>query len=186
MQGSDRPSFSFPELRSVCGSASAIHTDQDPSAGNENDRPYVCLPDFLDTGLPRGNVNERDSGPMRGACHPYPTSQPVKVGHTTGGIKSLLSSNSYAGSFTSRKKKWLKVLWDRTYGFSSLSEKTMKSNHLQMSLQRHLFLLFSMKWSDRLMIGGQFKILSIINQRVPLGPFLQEIKKRYYKKSVWI
>ena len=133
MQGSDRPSFSFPELRSVCGSASAIHTDQDPSSGNENDRPYVCLPDFLDTGLPRGNVNERDSGPMRGACHPYPTSQSVKVGHTTGGIKSPLSSNSYAGSFTSLKKKWLKVL--------CVSEKTMKSNHLQMLLQRHLFLL---------------------------------------------
>ena len=145
MQGSDRPSFSFPELRSVCGSASAIHTDQDPSSGNENDRPYVCLPDFLDTGLPRGNVNERDSGPMRGACHPYPTSQPVKVGHTTGGIKSPLSSNSYAGSFTSLKKKWLKVLWDRTYGFSSLSEKTMKSNHLQMSLLRQHFLLSYLK-----------------------------------------
>ena len=56
---------------------------QDPSSGNENDRPYVYLPAFLDTGLPRGNVNERDSGPMRGACHPYPTPQPVKVGHTT-------------------------------------------------------------------------------------------------------
>ena len=51
---------------------------------NENDRPYVYLPVFLDTGLPKGNVNERDSGPMRGACHPYPTPQPVKVGHTTG------------------------------------------------------------------------------------------------------
>ena len=25
------------------------------------------LPAFLDTGLPRGNVHERDSGPMRGA-----------------------------------------------------------------------------------------------------------------------
>ena len=145
MQGSDRPSFFFPELRSVCGSASAIHTDQDPSSGNENDRPYVCLPDFLDTGLPRGNVNERDSGPMRGACHPYPNSQPVKVGHTTGGIKSLLSSNSYAGSFTSLKKKWLKVLWDRTYGFSSLSEKTRKSKHLQMSLQRQHFYLSYLK-----------------------------------------
>ena len=85
MQGSDRPSFSFPELRSVCGSASAIYTDHDPSSGNEdNDRPYVYLPAFLDTGLPRGNVNERDSGHMRGACHPYPISQPVKVGHTTG------------------------------------------------------------------------------------------------------
>ena len=26
---------------------------------------------FLDTGLPRGNVHERDSGPMRGAIHTY-------------------------------------------------------------------------------------------------------------------
>ena len=28
---------------------------------------FIYLPPFLDTGLPRGNVNERDSGPMRGA-----------------------------------------------------------------------------------------------------------------------
>ena len=27
----------------------------------------ACLPAFLDTCLPRGNVHERDSGPMRGA-----------------------------------------------------------------------------------------------------------------------
>ena len=74
---------------------------------NENDRPYVYLPAFLDTGLPRRNVNERDSGPMRGACHPYPISQPLKVGHTTGGIQSLLSSNSDVGSFTStRRNNW--------------------------------------------------------------------------------
>ena len=33
------------------------------------------------------------------------------------------------------------MLWDRTYGFSSLSEKTRKSNHLQMLLQRQHFLL---------------------------------------------
>ena len=33
------------------------------------------------------------------------------------------------------------MLWDGTYGFSSLSEKTRKSNHLQMSLQRQHFLL---------------------------------------------
>ena len=29
--------------------------------------PTIYLPAFLDTGLPRGNVHERDSGPMRGA-----------------------------------------------------------------------------------------------------------------------
>ena len=28
---------------------------------------YFYLPAFLDTGLPRGNVHERNSGPMRGA-----------------------------------------------------------------------------------------------------------------------
>ena len=27
----------------------------------------LCLPAFLDTSLPRGNVHERDSGPMQGA-----------------------------------------------------------------------------------------------------------------------
>ena len=37
------------------------------------------------------------------------------------------------------------VLWDATYGLSSLSEKTRKSNHLQMSLQRQHFLLSYLK-----------------------------------------
>ena len=57
------------------------------------------------------------------------------------GLRSLLFSNSDVGSFTSHKNKSVKVLWDRTYGFSSLSQKTRKSNHLQMSLQRQHFLL---------------------------------------------
>ena len=39
------------------------------------------------------------------------------------------------------KNKSVKRLRDETYGFSSLSEKTRKSNHLQMSLQRQHFLL---------------------------------------------
>ena len=37
------------------------------------------------------------------------------------------------------------MLWDGAYGFSSLSEKTRKSNHLQMSLQRQHFLLSYLK-----------------------------------------
>ena len=37
------------------------------------------------------------------------------------------------------------MLWDRTYCFSSLSEKTRKSNRLQMSLQRQHFLLIYLK-----------------------------------------
>ena len=38
-----------------------------------------------------------------------------------------------------------KVLWDRTCGFSSSSEKTRKSNRSQMSLQRQHFLLIYLK-----------------------------------------
>ena len=57
------------------------------------------------------------------------------------GLRPLLFSNSGVGSFTSHKNKSVQVLWDGTYGFSSLSEKTRKSNHLQMSLQRQHFLL---------------------------------------------
>ena len=38
-----------------------------------------------------------------------------------------------------------KVLWGRTCGFSSSSEKTRKSNHSQMSLQRQHFLLIYLK-----------------------------------------
>ena len=37
------------------------------------------------------------------------------------------------------------MLWDWTYDFSSLSEKTRKSNRLQMSLQRQHFLLSYLK-----------------------------------------
>lgn len=40
-------------------------------------------------------------------------------------------------------KNQSEVLWDWTYGFSSLFEKTRKSNRLQISLQRHHFLLLS-------------------------------------------
>ena len=38
-----------------------------------------------------------------------------------------------------------KGLWDRAYGLSSLSEKTRKSNRLQMLLQRQHFLLSYLK-----------------------------------------
>ena len=40
-----------------------------PKYGNvvEKEKAIVNLPAFLDTGLPRGSVHERDSGPMRGA-----------------------------------------------------------------------------------------------------------------------
>ena len=56
-----------------------------------------------------------------------------------------ISSDSDVGSFTSHKNKSVKVLRDGTYGFSSLSEKTRKSNHLQISLRRQHFLLSYLK-----------------------------------------
>ena len=57
------------------------------------------------------------------------------------GLRPVLFSNNDVGSFTSHKNKSVKVLWDGTYGSSSLSEKTRKSNHLQILLQRQHFLL---------------------------------------------
>ena len=78
------------------------------------------------------------------------------------GLRRLLFSNSDVGSFTSHKNKSVKVLWDGTSGFSSLSEKIRKSNHLQMSLQRQQFLLSYLKtlsvspagiWTRDLLLG---------------------------------
>ena len=61
------------------------------------------------------------------------------------GLRPLLFSNSDVGSFTSKKNKSVKVLWDGTYGFSLLSEKTRKPNYLQMSSQKQHFLLSYLK-----------------------------------------
>ena len=82
-------------------------------------------------------------------CHLYPIPQPVKVGHTTG-VYVTYSFRTVVwptplGSFTSHKNRSVKVLWAGTYGFSSLPEKTRKSNHLQMPLQRQHFLLSYLK-----------------------------------------
>ena len=60
------------------------------------------------------------------------------------GLRPLLFSNSGVGSFTSHKNQ-LSVSTVRRDGFSSLSEKTRKSNRLQMSLQRQHFLLSYLK-----------------------------------------
>ena len=51
----------------------------------------------------------------------------------------------WVGSLTSHRVIYEQGLWDGTYGLSSLSEKTRKSNHLQMSLQRQHFLLGYLK-----------------------------------------
>ena len=101
---------------------------------------FIYQLNFLDTGLHRGNVHERDSNPMWGVPSlPNPTTHKGWPHHR--GPQPFLFWNSDVGSFLSHKSTSVKVLWDGTYGFLSLSEKTRKSNHLQMSLQRQQFLL---------------------------------------------
>ena len=75
----------------------------------------------------------------------YPPS-PEKVGHTT----RIYVPNSFQTVvwvlLSPTRTRYVKVPWDRTYGFSSLSKKTRKSIHLQMSLhKRQQFLLSYLK-----------------------------------------
>ena len=115
---------------------------------------YLILPAFLDTGLPSGNGHKWDSGPMRGATRKgWPHHR---------GVRPPLFSNSGVGSFMCHKNRSVKVLWDGTYGFSSLPLKTRKSNCLQMPLQRQHFLLSYLEtltvglvrvWTHDLLLG---------------------------------
>ena len=85
------------------------------------------------------------------------------------GLRPLLFSNSDVGSFTSHENKSVKVLWDGTYGFSFLFEKTRKSNHLQSSLQRQHFLLSYLK---TLSVGP----VGVWTRGLPLGrPVLSQL-----------
>ena len=104
---------------------------------------FIYLPAFLVTGLLRGMYTNGTQAPGEVSSLPNPTTR--KGWPHYRGLRPLLFSNSGVGSFTSRKNKSVKVLWDGTYSFSSLSEKTRKSKHLQMSLQRQHFLLSYLK-----------------------------------------
>ena len=101
------------------------------------------------------------------------------------GVRPLLFSNSDVGSFTSHNNKSVKVLWNGTYGFSSLCKKTRKSNQLQMSLQRQHFLLSYLKtlsvgpagvWSRDIPLGrsalSQLSYLNYLRAWNRLGFFL--------------
>ena len=61
------------------------------------------------------------------------------------GLRLLLFSNSGVGSFTSHKNQINVSAVRRDLRFSSLSEKTRKSNRLQVSLKRQHFLLSYLK-----------------------------------------
>ena len=80
-------------------------------------------------------------------CHPYPIPQPVKrlatpLGSTSPNFFRAVACVLLRSTWTDQCQK---VLWDRTCGFSSSSEKTRKSNRSQMSLQRKHFLLIYLK-----------------------------------------
>ena len=80
-------------------------------------------------------------------CHPYPIPQPVKrlatpLGSTSPNFFRAVACVLLRSTWTDQCQK---VLWDRTCGFSSSSEKTRKSNRSQMSLQRQHFLLIYLK-----------------------------------------
>ena len=65
---------------------------------------FIYLPTFLDTGLPRGNVHERDSSPIcKVPSVLNPTTRKGWPHHR--GLRPLLFSNSDVGSFTSHENR---------------------------------------------------------------------------------
>ena len=116
---------------------------QDGRLPLETLRGLIYLPAFLDTGFPEGMCANGTQVPCEVPSLPNPITRQGWPHYR--GLRPPLFSNSDVGSFTSHNNKSVKVLWDGTYGFSSLSETTRKSNHLQMSLQRQYFLLSYLK-----------------------------------------
>jgi len=89
----------------------------------------------------------RTLSPMRGISPslypPIRSHSYSKDSHSTG--ITLLFSNSTLVLLRLTELSTFKDLWDGTSGLLSLSEKTRKSNHLQMKLQRQHFLLSYLK-----------------------------------------
>ena len=104
---------------------------------------YIIYQLFWTQACPEGMSTNGTQVPYEVPSLPNPTTRKGWPHHRS--LRPLLFSNSEVGSFTSHENKWMKVLWDRTYSFSSLSEKTRKTNHLQMTLQRQHFLLSYLK-----------------------------------------
>ena len=76
-------------------------------------------------------------------------------------LRPLLFSNSGVGSFTSHKNQISVSAVRRDLRFSSLSQKTRKSNRLQMSLQRQHFLLSYLKTLSVGAAGVRFRDLPL-------------------------
>ena len=103
---------------------------------------YIFLGSILQ--LPRGKGQKRNSRSYSKVphLHPPPHSH-TKDSHSPG--ITLLFSNSAWVLLRPTELSTFKELWDGTSDLSSLSEKTRKSNHLQMKLQRQHFLLSYLK-----------------------------------------
>ena len=86
---------------------------------------------FWPQACPEGMCKKGTQIPCKVPSLPNPTTRNGWPLHR--GLRPLLFWNSDVGS--------VKVLWYGSHGFSSLSEKTRKSKHLQMSLQRQHFIL---------------------------------------------
>ena len=97
-----------------------------------------------DLQLPRGKGHKRTSRSQMKVPHLTHTPHShTKDSHSTG--ITLLFSNSAWVLLRPVELSTFKELWDGTSGLLSLSEKTRKSNHLEMKLQRQNFLLSYLK-----------------------------------------
>ena len=97
-----------------------------------------------DLQLPRGKGHKRTSRSHMKVPHLTHTPHShTKDSHSTG--ITLLFSNSAWVLLRPVELSTFKELWDGTSGLLSLSEKTRKSNHLEMKLQRQDYLLSYLK-----------------------------------------
>ena len=103
---------------------------------------FLCCQLFWTQGCPRGMCTNGTQVPCEVPSLTNPTTRKGWPHHR--GLQPLLFLNSDVGSFTSHKKKSVKVLWDGTYDCRPYP-KTRKPNHLQISLQRQHFLLSYLK-----------------------------------------
>ena len=125
--------------------------------------------------------------------------QPRKGWPHDRGLCPLLFLNNGVGSSTSHKNTLVKVLWDETWGFSSISEKTGKSNHLQMSIQRQHFLFSYFKtpsvglagvWTHNLLLSKTGVLpTQLIMQRLKAlasgQTFLTNLPALFYYRTRW-
>ena len=77
-------------------------------------------------------------------CGPVTVPPPMRDRPPNRGLRPY-SLRTVCGFFNVPHNLYMQGLWDGAYGLSSLSEKTRKSNRLQMSLQRQHFLLSYLK-----------------------------------------